>query len=209
MKVAVLIAVLANFALFFWLRWAAPGMPPADADLVIAAPVQHPLQLIDGDAGAVQCLLLTPTADATAAGARAASLRRQGFNAQVVTASQAGGKGYWVLLSGFADTAAAQVAAAKLQGGGIKDLLVLSGSHAGRVTLSLGLFDDLDHARKRAERVRALGFLPQIRERFRGATQWMVQVPATASARAAFSATAATPSACMTPTRTKADKLPR
>ncbi|MGA7964699.1 MAG: SPOR domain-containing protein [Gammaproteobacteria bacterium] len=200
MKVAVLIVVLANFALFFWLRWAVPGMSPADAGLVAAAPVQHPLQLIGGDAGAVQCLLLTPSADATAAGARAASLRRQGFDAHVVTESQSGASGYWVLLSGFTDTAAAQAAAAKLRRGGIEDLLVLSGSRAGQVSLSLGLFHDLDHARKRAERVRALGFQPQIHERFRGATQWAVQVPATASARAAFPATAATSSACMTPT---------
>lgn len=196
MKVAVLIAVLANFAVFFWLRWAAPGTPRADAGLVAAKPVQHPLQLIGSNAGADRCLLLTPSADATAAAARAARLRRQGFDAHAVTEPQAGARGYWVLLSGFNDAASARAAAAKLRAGGIKDLLVLSGSHAGQVSLSLGLFDDLDHARKRAGRVRALGFQPQIRERFRVTPQWAVQVPATASARAAFPATAATPSLC-------------
>lgn len=198
MKVAVLIAVLANFAVFFWLRWAAPGTPSSDAGLVAAVPVKHPLRLIGGDAGAGQCLLLTPSADATAAGARAAGLRHRGFAAHAVVEAQSGARGYWVLLTGFADTAAAQAAAAKLKRGGIEDLFVLSGSSGGETSLSLGLFRDLDHARKRAEHVRSLGFKPQIRERFRRTPQWAVQVPATASARAAFPATAATPSVCMT-----------
>ncbi|MGH8127119.1 MAG: SPOR domain-containing protein [Gammaproteobacteria bacterium] len=199
MKVAVLIAVLANFAIFFWLRWVTPGTQPLDAGLVATAPVRHPLQLIGDNAGAGHCLLLTPSADATAADAHAARLRRRGFDAHAVTKAQAGASGYWVLLGGFPDTAAAQAAAARLRSGGIEDLLVLSGSQTGQISLSLGLFHDLDHARKRAEHVRALGFQPQIRERFRGTPQWAVQVPATASARAAFPATAATPSACMTP----------
>ncbi len=195
MKVAVLVAVLANFALFFWLRWAVPAVPLPVAGLVPAPRVRHPLRLIDGT-GTADCLRLAPSANATVAGARAARLRRQGFDAHRVAESQSKASGYWVLLSGFADASSAHAAAAKLRQGGIEDLLVLSSSHAGQTSLSLGLFRDLDHAHKRADQVRTLGFQPQIHERFRSTPQWTVQVPTTASARAAFPATAATPSLC-------------
>jgi hypothetical protein len=196
MKVAVLVAVLANFALFFWLRWAVPAVPPLAAGLVPAPVLRHPLRLISGNAGVAHCLRLAPSANATVAGARAARLRQQGFDAHRVAESQSKARGYWVLLSGFVDVSSAHAAAAKLRQGGIKDLFVLSSSHAGQTSLSLGLFRDLDHARKRANQARALGFQPQIHERFRSTLQWTVQVPATASARAAFPATAVTPSRC-------------
>ncbi len=196
MKVTVLIAVLANFALFFWVRWAAPGAPSSDVGLVPAPMVRHPLKLVSGDGGVAHCLRLAPSANATVAGARAARLRRQGFDAHRVAESQLKASGYWVLLSGFADASSARAVAAKLRQDGIEDLFVLSDSHAGQAGLSLGLFRDLDHARKRAGQVRTLGFQPQIHERFRSTLQWTVQVPATTSTRAAFPVTAATPSLC-------------
>jgi hypothetical protein len=196
MKVAVLIVVLVNFALFFWLRWAAPVAPSSDVGLVPAPMVRHPLKLVSGDDGVAHCLRLVPSANATVTGARVARLRRQGFDAHPVAEAQSKASGYWVLLTGFPDASSAYAAAVKLRQDGIEDLFVLSGSHVGQAGLSLGLFRDLDHARKRADQVRALGFQPQIHKRFRSTPQWTVQVPATASARAAFPATAAIPSLC-------------
>lgn len=198
MKLAVLIALLADFAVFFWLHWAAPGASRPDTGLVPAPVVHNRLQLIGGGKTAARCLLLAPSPDATAAAARAAALRRRGFDARPVARSQSRAGGYWVLLSGFPDETAARAAADRLRRGGIRDLFLLSGSGPGEASLSLGLFRDLGHARKRAAHARALGFRPQIRERFRSTPQWTVQVPATASARAAFPATAATPGACRT-----------
>lgn len=199
MKVAVLIAVLANFAVFFWLRWAAPGVPRPEAGLVPAPAVHKPLTLVGGAGTGARCLLLAAGPDATAAAARAARLRGHGFDARAVAESQSVARGYWVLLNGFGDVAAARAAADKLRRGGIKDLFVLNAADGGQASVSLGLFRDLAHARRRAAHVRSLGFSPQIRERFRSTPQWAVQVPATASARAAFPATAARPAACREP----------
>jgi len=197
MRLAVLVAVLANFAVFLWLRWVPPGVPRSDAGLEPAPVVRNPLQVIGSGNSGTRCLLLPPAPDATAAAARAARLHRRGFNAHAVASSRSVARGYWVLLNGFADTAAAQAAADTLRRDGIRDLFVLNGTDNGQASLSLGLFRDLDHARKRAAHARDLGFQPQIRERFRSTPQWAIQVPDTASARAAFTAAAASPVACL------------
>jgi len=196
MKLAVLLAMLANFAVFFWLRWAAPGVARPDAGLEPAPVTRNPLQVIGSGNTGARCLLLSPSSDATAAAARAARLHRRGFDAHAVATSQPGARGYWVLLNGFSDTGAARAAADKLRRGGIRDLFVLNGADNGKASLSLGLFRDLAHARRRAAHARSLGFHPRIRERFRSTPQWTVQVPATASARAAFPASATTPAVC-------------
>lgn len=189
MKLAALILLLANIAVFLWFRWAPPVSPASETGLVVAASVRHPLRILGGSGSSKACLLFTASMDATHARARAAQLRGKGYQARAVTRYQQQASGYWVLLSGFKDVEAARAAADKLRKGGIKDLFLLDDSQGG-ATLSLGLFRDLDHARKRAGHVRALGFRPQIRERFRTTSRWTVQVPSTASARAAFSAQA-------------------
>ena len=191
MKLAALILLLANIAIFLWFRWAPPASVASETGLVAAASVRHPLQILGGPGSNRTCLLFTASMDVTQARARAADLRRQGYKALAVTRSQEQASGYWVLLTGFRDVDAARSAAGKLRRGGIKDLFVLGNSQDGNATLSLGLFRDLDHARKRAAHVRALGFRPQIRERFRTASRWTVQLPSTASARAAFATRAA------------------
>ncbi len=187
MKLAALILLLANIAVFLWFRWAPPVSPASEAGLVAVAVPRHPLQILGDSASKRACLLFTAGMDATTARARAAALRQRGYEALAVTRAQQRASGYWVLLSSFSDLGAARKAADKLRKGGIKDLFLLDDSQGG-ATLSLGLFRDLGHARKRARRVRSLGFRPQIRERFRTASSWTVQVPSTASARAAFSA---------------------
>ena len=188
MKLAALILLLANIAIFLWFRWASPLSPSYETGLVAAPRIAHPLKILGGPASNRACLLFTARMDATHARAQAARLRRQGYKALAVTRIQQQASGYWVLLTGFRDTDAARAAASKLRSGGIKDLFVLGDSKAGSATLSLGLFRDLDHARKRADHVRKLGFKPQIRERFRTTPHWTVQVPSTASARKAFAA---------------------
>lgn len=188
MKLAALILLLANIAIFLWFRWAPPVSPSSETGLVAAPGIAHPLQILGGSGTNRACLLFTATMDATHARARAARLRRQGYKAFAVTRVQKQASGYWVLLTGFRDADAARAAAKKLRSGGIKDLFVLGDSKEGGATLSLGLFRDLGHARKRADHVRKLGFRPQIRERFRTTPRWTVQVPSTASARKAFAA---------------------
>lgn len=190
MKLGALILVLANIAVFLWFRWALPASPAAESGLAAAASAAHPLKILGGPGTGGTCLLFGASMDATHARARAAALRHQGYRALAVTRPQQQASGYWVLVTGFGDLGAARKAADKLRSGGIRDLLVLSDAQGG-ATLSLGLFSDLDHARKRAGHVRALGFRPQIRERFRAASTWTVQVPASASARAAFAKRAA------------------
>ncbi|HYW75319.1 MAG TPA: SPOR domain-containing protein [Gammaproteobacteria bacterium] len=194
MKLAALILLLANVAVFLWFRWAPPVSPASEPGLVAVTNTRHRLQILGGSTSKRACLLFTARMDATHARARAADLRQRGYKALAVSRSQQQASGYWVLLTGFKNAAAARAAADKLRHGGIKDLFVLGDSQGG-ATLSLGLFRDLDHARKRARHVRVLGFRPQIRERFRTTSSWTVQLPSSASARAAFSARTA-PGSC-------------
>lgn len=186
MKLAALILLLANVAFFIWFRLAPPAAPGVEPGLVRAGPIAHPLKLRGGSGTHGSCLLFEASMDATAARARAAQLRRRGFKAQAVARRQRQASGYWVLLPDFPSDEAARAAAAKLRKGGIKDLFVLGGATGAGATVSLGLFRDLAHARKRAAHVRTLGYRPQIRERFRTTPRWTVQVPASSSANAAF-----------------------
>lgn len=196
MKLGVLILLLANFAVFLWFRWAPPATPAPEGGLAPVASAAHPLEVLDTRGAGGKCLVIGAGTDATSARAQAARLRQRGFAARAVPRTQQQASGYWVLVTGFADAGAARAAADKLRRGGIRDLFVLNGARDGGASLSLGLFRDFEHARRRAARVRELGFQPQIRERFRTTPRWAVQVPATASARAAFPATAAVPASC-------------
>lgn len=202
MRVAVLVLVLANFAVFAWLRWARPFSPPPDTGLAPPSSSGAPLTLLaQGSAPTPDCMLLGPAPDAAAARALALELRRRGYAARPALRQVSAPSGYWVLLSGFADVAAARRAAAQLRSGGIHDLFLLNGAQGGATSISLGLFRDLPHARARAEHARTLGFRPQIRERFRSNPRWYVEVsaPVDATALAAAAATKARPATCRPP----------
>lgn len=199
MKVAVLVVVLANFAVFAWLRWAPPFAPPPDAGLVPPTSAGAPLVVLArGSRGKPGCLLIGPAQDATAAGALALQLRHRGYAAQSTPRQVSAPTGYWVLLTGFVDVDAAHAAAARLRRGGIRDLFILNGATGGSTSISLGLFRDLAHARDRARHAQALGFRPELRERFRSAPRWYVQVhaPVDVTALAASAGTRARPASC-------------
>ncbi len=199
MRVALLILVLANFAVFVWLRWARPFAPAADTGLVPSPTMATRLRLLGDKASpGAGCLLLGPGVNAKAARALAARLRVHGYAARVAARQAAAPSGYWVLLAGFANVEAARQAAARLRQGGIRDLFLLNGSSGGGASISLGLFQDLADARRRAEHAQMLGFQPRIRERFRSAPRWYVQVPAPTDATtlASISGTVVQPAAC-------------
>lgn len=202
MKVAVLVLVLANFAVFAWLRWARPFGPPSDTGLAPPVTGAAPLALLEpGAEKAPGCIVLGPAADASAATALAARLRGRGYAAHPTPHQVSAPSSYWVLLTGFTDAAAARQAANQLRGGGVHDLFLLDGASGGGTSISLGLFRDLEHARRRAERVRSLGFSPEIRERFRSNPRWYVEIPAPvdATALAAAAGTALRPASCTAP----------
>lgn len=203
MKVAVLILVLANFAVFAWLHWARPFASPPDTGLEPPATAGAPLRLLaaKSSGGARRCLVVGPAADASAARALADRLRRKGYPARPLARKPARPDSYQVVVTGFADAAAAGKAAARLRAGGIHDLLVGDAGSAGQHGISLGLFGDLAHARRRASRVRALGFAPEIQARYSGARRWSVEVagPSNATALAAAAATAVKSVACEVP----------
>ncbi|MGH8274303.1 MAG: SPOR domain-containing protein [Gammaproteobacteria bacterium] len=232
MKVAVLILVLVNFALFAWLRWAQG--PSAETDLVPMATAGKPtLALLPSLPGptptsgatarpavsvsrstptmtaapavsatsgtssaraatdpAFRCLLWGPIASATAAAPLAASLAAAGYSARVFKRDEEVPGDYRVLLVGFHDVGVAEQAAAALRQGGVKDLYLQPASKAHGPSLSLGLFHDRAHARKRAARVRALGFEPRVeRDMHREANHYVeIRMPAAASTSAALHA---------------------
>lgn|GEM_PF-5086960 len=194
-----LVLVLADFAVFAWLHWARPFAPPPDTGLAPPATAGVPLKLIAGAAPKpARCLVVGPAPDRTAARALADRLRQQGYPARPVARRPATPDRYQVVLAGFGNAAAARAAASRLRAGGIDDLLLGDVGGASAHGISLGLFSDLAHARRRAARVRALGFKPAIRGRYAAGGSWSVEVaaPADATALAAAAATVVRTAAC-------------
>ncbi|MGH8272068.1 MAG: SPOR domain-containing protein [Gammaproteobacteria bacterium] len=188
MKVAVLVLILANFAVFAWLRWAPPSNDVADSGLVSAPPAGTQLVLLPADAtvpgvtAALSDFCFGPIASATAATALASRFDRTGYSARASAQIVRRPKVWQVLLIGYGDAAAARRAAARLHRKGVRDLFVSDEEDKGGASISLGLFRDPDHARHRAAQIRALGFHPRIQERSRNETRHYLEVSAPASA---------------------------
>ncbi len=187
MKVAVLILILANFAVFAWLRWAPPSSNMTDAGLVPAPPSGTQLVLLPAAATVPRVaatssdLCFGPIASATAATALASRFDRAGYSVHASAQTVSRPEAWQVLLTGYKDVTAARQAASRLRYKGVRDLFVDEEGDKGGVSVSLGLFRDLDHARRRAAQIRALGFHPLIRERLRSETRHYLEVSAPAS----------------------------
>lgn len=212
MKVAVLVLLLANLAVFAWLRWIHETAPGPDAGLVAPAAggvqirllpattkLERPAVAAAGGSGP-ECLLTGPMADASGAHAAAAALAAAGVGARAIRSTVTTTQGYQVLLGGFGSAAAAESAAARLRRAGLRDVAVVTAAGQGAV-ISAGLFRLAADASRRVAQLRALGFAPQVQEQTSTAVRWNLVFPASAGARAAASAagvTALSPTPCST-----------
>lgn len=191
MKVAVLILVLANLVLFAWLRWAGASTPRAQLTpmthagerIVLLSEASTAPAKAGASAGASsaatsasastgvgvqhpvlepRCLIWGPVSvsAATRFAAQSGVLDKR---LHAFTRTRQLAVAYRVELNDFDDEAAARHTESAIRREGVKDLYLFDASGGQPLLLSLGVFHDADHARKRAGRVRALGYQPHIR----------------------------------------------
>lgn len=198
MRVAVLVLVLANFAVFAWLKWAPPQGGARDSRLVPAPAAGTRLVLLPRPASSgtaaspPACLRFGPIASTTAAVALATHLQAAGYSVQASERQAQVPEAWQVLLTGYRDDAAARREVAKLRRKGVRNFFVREAPGANGASISLGLFRDREHARRLAVRIRALGFHPRIVEHLRSETRHYLEVSALAGAAAAIRAAAGT-----------------
>lgn len=162
MKLTVLILLLANVAVFLWLRWAGPvtvrdqGLIPYQRKGVRLKLLPEPEIVARYSLGG-ECPALGPL---SAAG-RSRRILKKPVAAGIAHAGIERGEqqvsGYGVLLTGFKGLSAARQAESRVQTLGVKPLYRLPVA-AGRISILLGLYKDRVRAATLEARLRALGF---------------------------------------------------
>jgi hypothetical protein len=130
---------------------AAPGVPQAPA---AESPAQRALD---------RCLSLGPFMTQADAGAAIAALTPHVPRIQYREVQAAQSRGWWVFLP-LPSREQALAAAKSLSAKGVRDYYVVTAGDR-QNTVSLGLFNDPDNARRRRDQLLKLGFQPQLAER--------------------------------------------
>ncbi len=121
-----------------------------------------------------ECVELGPFSNEDLASVAAVRLRDIGYSP---TLRESGGQirsGFWVYLPPYSNRQDAERAVADLRQKGTTDLFVVTGSQQLNA-VSLGLFNNSDHADQRAAVIGRLGYTPRIAERFRDATVFWIE----------------------------------
>jgi hypothetical protein len=183
MRALIVLLLLANVGFFAWSTWiAAPAVdaPATQAAgvprLVLSAeaPPAPPLPTLRLDPG-TRCASIGPFPDLTEAARASTGLREAGLEPRQRATDGSVWAGYWVSLSGLADTTAAEAAVARLRQAGVGDAYVMPADDEGPI-ISLGLFTEQPRALRRADEVRALGYAPDVSERQRSGTVYWIDV---------------------------------
>lgn len=199
--------LLANLLFAGWRLWIAPAdVPPRqlraggrEPELHIAAPLRiapvrpapvagmaGPPASAPGDAstaasraGEGACTRIGPIADGQVADGLRAALAGRGIQSSAVAEDGQVWVGHWVQLESVATREEADRMAARLAAGGVPDAYVFQSTPP--FSVSLGVFRDKDRADKVAAAAAALGFHPQVSDRYRAGTQyWLVLPPGVA-----------------------------
>jgi hypothetical protein len=96
--------------------------------------------------------------------------------------------GHWVQIESVASRAEADRAVGRLAQGGVPDAYVLQTSPP--FSISLGVFRDRERAESVMAAARALGFRPQVTDRFRSGLQYWLTFPAPGDQRVSVDALA-------------------
>jgi hypothetical protein len=176
--------LLVNLLYMGWSEWVdVPGPPPPSPianlprlKLVSELPPVERAALAKKMALAAappQCVSVGPFDDAAMASQAATLLQAKSFAPQQRAVESPAVRRFWVYLQGFGSDAAVTVALHKLERGGIDDAEAMP-PETGARRISLGLFNDRDHADRRAKLVRTMGFRPAITERMLpGTVYWL------------------------------------
>lgn len=123
------------------------------------------------DAGR-RCVTIGPFADPERAREAADLLRARAFAPRGRTAASRPPQGYWVFIGGLKSPADEASVLHRLESNGISDAKAMPASDAGR-RISVGLFNALDGAERRARAVRRLGLDPQVESRPGEQAHWV------------------------------------
>jgi SPOR domain len=143
---------------------------PAGVSLPVASGVAT-----TGVASAVasnRCVTIGPFADPQRAREAADVLRGRGFAPRGRTAASGPPEGYWVFIGGLKSPADETGVLHRLESNGISDAKAMPDSDAGR-RVSVGLFNALDGAERRARAVRHLGLDAQVEPRLAEEAHWV------------------------------------
>ncbi len=174
MRLLLFSLIVANLLFFAWAQWvdvpqtgsvataALPALQIAPAHAQPAASIAAPSQ------PTAACYSIGPYADADSATRVTLALQGRGFAPRQRNAARNEITGWWDYIAPLKNAAETNRARTALEAAGIKDVEVMSEpEYAGRI--SVGLFNDEDHAQKRAVTVRALGYTVEVEPRQR---QW-------------------------------------
>ena len=183
MRITFLALLLANLLYMGWAEWIdVPG--PSAPSPIAGLPHLTLVSELSADKRAAlakkmslqtappQCVSVGPFDDPAIAGQAAALLRSKSFAPQQRAAESPAVRRFWVYLEGFASDAAVTSALHKLERRGIDDAEAMPPATGRRI--SLGLFNDRDHADRRATLVRTMGLKPLVTERLLpGTVYWL------------------------------------
>ena len=119
-----------------------------------------------------RCVTIGPFADPQRAREAADVLRERGFAPRGRTAASGPPQGYWVFIGGLKSPADETTVLHRLESNGISDAKAMPDSDAGR-RVSVGLFNALDGAERRARAVRHLGLDAQVEPRLAEGAHWV------------------------------------
>jgi sporulation related protein len=119
-----------------------------------------------------RCITIGPFTDPENAREAADVLRERGFTPHARTAANRSPQGYWVFVGGLKTPADETSVVHRLERNGISDAKVMPTSAAG-LRVSVGLFNALDGAERRARAVRLLGLDAQVEPRQAPEVHWV------------------------------------
>ena len=122
-----------------------------------------------------RCVTVGPFKELSQAAAAAAQLRSSGLDPTQRVAEGDIWVGYWVYLKEIATQAQAKDILAKLRADKITDAYVIPDTDSGNL-VSLGVYSEIDRARRRLEAVRALGYDVTVADRTRRGTVYWIDV---------------------------------
>jgi hypothetical protein len=125
-----------------------------------------------------ECVSVGPFASLSESARAAATLTAAGFTSKQRVEQGELWAGYWVYVPDLAAPGAADAAIQRLRGRGVEDVFLLPGE--GTPVLSLGVFVDVDRARRRAQLAQELGLRVRVSDHKRtGSVYWIDATPMT------------------------------
>lgn len=142
--------------------------PPAQAPAPAPRPELPPVKKV--------CVSVGPFDDREAAEQARTTATRDDLTATVQVQKIRQHIGYWVRMPGDMSIDKARRMLRELKSKGVRDVSIVPQEEEGRYALSLGVFSRRDTMQNRRRALRALGYEPEVVDRFRAAESYLLQL---------------------------------